>query len=303
VVFISSFFRSGNTWTRFLLTDILLQIHGVETQTQLAVHPDDLIPELHFNSIARRLSRCPRWAAQPPETFVKTHFLFAQLAEVLSASRPAPKRRSGEPELSQDYRVLYLYRSPEDALVSFYHLCGREAYLRSRASEGIDAFCQREVSGWIENVSSYLRAADQGFPIFFVSYECLLEKPAIVLANLLHWLQMGCDPQMIERAVSNMQFCKLQDLEIQANKARNLSQEQNLFFRRGRQGSGDAELKESTLQEIRQRTASLLSEANHHQMKQPSQQPLFAEKPLRNGEARHNGEVAAPLISSRLLRT
>jgi hypothetical protein len=114
---------------------------------------------------------------------------------------------------------------------------------------------------------------------------------------------MGCDPQMIERAVSNMQFCKLQDLEIQANKARNLSQEQNLFFRRGRQGSGDAELKESTLQEIRQRTASLLSEANHHQMKQPSQQPLFAEKPLRNGEARHNGEVAAPLISSRLLRT
>ena len=82
VSFISSFPRSGNTWMRFLLSDVLLQKHNVKTTTNLPVDPNDLIPYLNGNSIVRRLPRCPDWAAKPSMAFVKTHVLFQQLEQV-----------------------------------------------------------------------------------------------------------------------------------------------------------------------------------------------------------------------------
>jgi len=278
VFFLSSFPRSGNTWMRYLLSDILLQMQEVETTTQLPVHPNDLISYLNGHLIARR---CPHWAAEPRAAFVKTHASFAQLEQILS----------GHGRQNGNCRAVYLYRSPEDTLVSLYHLPGRDAYSRSRALHDIDAFCRREVSGWMENISSYMRAADSGFPVFFISYELMLEKPEIVLSDLLRWLGLKHDGDMAQRAVANMQFDKLQAMEIQQNKTRNLANEQKLFFRRGCTGSGRAELQESTLREIQQQTASLMSEANHHRMKQPSEHPVPVmaatdPAPLRNGEAR-----------------
>lgn len=304
VVFISSFPRSGNTWMRYLLTDIVLQMHDVETTTELPVHPENLIPELRCDSLLSRFARCPHWAMDSSTVFIKTHFLFERLEqmpwgngwrgfEALSGGR-APFR---------DCRALYFYRSPEDALVSLYHLSRRDAYVRSRALHGIDAFCRKVVSSWMENIESYFRAADNGFPVFFVSYERMLEEPAIALDNMLHWLGVPHDGQMVQRAVSNMQFRKLQAMEIQANKTRNPASEQKLFFRRGGLGSGCVELQESTVREIRQRTASLMNEANRRRMKQPSEQPapavVFAnpsgaEGQRRNGEARESRVLQRP---------
>jgi hypothetical protein len=301
VVFVVSFPRSGNTWMRYLLTDILLQQHEVETTTELPVHPENLIPEFRCDSLLSRLARCPRWAMEPPMAFVKTHFLFTQLEQMLTGNgRQGFRARSGDRAPYRDCRALYFYRSPEDALVSLYHLNRRDDYVQSRALLGIDAFCQKEVSRWVNNIASYFRAADKGFPVFFVSYERMLEEPAIALGDMLHWLGVPHDSQMTRRAVSNMQFDKLQAMEIQANKTRNPAQEQKLFFRRGGFGSGCAELQESTVQEIRQRTASLMSEANQRRMKQPSEHPgpvMAVGSPSGAEGPRRNGEAGEPKIS------
>src|ERR1700722_924134 len=230
VVFVSSFPRSGNTWMRFLLADILLQMHGVETTTELPVDPDDLIPEFRCDSIVNRLARCPQWAAEPPMAFIKTHVSFSRLEEISSRNirQPSKGQSEGSGPL-RDWRVLYLYRSPEDALVSFYHLCLGDVSLRGRTAHGLDAFCQSAVARWVENISSHFRAADDGFPVYFVSYEQLLEKPAIVLGNALRWLGLPDDIQMVERAVSNMQFEKLQAMERQRNKTGRPDDEQKLM--------------------------------------------------------------------------
>ena len=52
VFFISSFPRSGNTWVRFLLSDIFLQRAGRATATVLPVHPDRLIPDIYCNLVS-----------------------------------------------------------------------------------------------------------------------------------------------------------------------------------------------------------------------------------------------------------
>src|SRR5208282_528963 len=54
VTFVTSFPRSGNTWMRFLLSDIFLQNHGIETATDLKVQPDGIIADFYCDWIARR---------------------------------------------------------------------------------------------------------------------------------------------------------------------------------------------------------------------------------------------------------
>ena len=315
VVFLSSYPRSGNTWMRFMLTDVFLQMHGVETTTQLQVHPDDFIPEFRGNSIVRRLARCPSWAATPPTAVIKTHSLVDRLEQIISEkSRLDPGDRSGHSKPVRGCKILYLYRSAEDALVSFYHFCLREPVWKHRAAGGGDAFCRTEVSRWMENVESYLRAPESGFPVFFVSYERILEQPTIVLSDVLQWLGLPHDAQMVQRAVSNMRFDKLQTMEAEENKTRLSAAETQLFFRRGYPGSGRSELQDATLRDIQDRTAPLFDEANRRMNQRTEQSapatPILNHSDVRadqrnghaglNGHSNRNGGAKESKMLSRL---
>src|SRR5208282_2910006 len=113
--FISSFPRSGNTWIRYLLADVFLQVHGVETVTELPVHPNKIVPDFYFHWIARRDVTIPT-----PGIFVKTHETFPQLQDRFG---PALLRKGPGADaavaLPPPCKHICLYRSPEDALVSW----------------------------------------------------------------------------------------------------------------------------------------------------------------------------------------
>ena len=265
VVFLSSFPRSGNTWMRYLLSDVLLQMHGLKTTTRLPIHPDNLMPEFGTNCIARRIRRCPTLDLMgPPAAFIKSHFPFERHVDIFAREKDKHPR---------DCRILYLFRTPEDALVSFFHMCERQPWARGKTTQGLDAFCRVEAANWVKNVSSYFKAADEGYPVFFLSYEKLLENPAIVLENILRWLEIKHDDQMVPRAVSNMKFVKLQAMEMQESQFDFNSNERNLFFRRGCSGSGRTELPDSTLQEIHKLTGAIFDQANQRQASQPANHP------------------------------
>jgi hypothetical protein len=295
VIFLSSFPRSGNTWMRYLLTDVLLQGHGVETTTELPVHPENLIPELRCDCLLSRFARCPHWAQEPPTAFIKTHFLFPRLAQILSlrgGRNSGPQPAAGV--LDRDCRVLYFYRAPEDALVSLYHLKRHDDYARCRATHALDAFCLKVVSAWKANLGSYLRAADEGFPVFFVSYESMLQETATALGGALRWLGVPHEDQTVRRAVSNMEFSNLQASERKAKQDGDPVGDHQPFFRRGGVGAGCAELKDSTLREIRDRTAALLKEANDRQAGQTADRPtpvLGVPNPPTSRGAHRNGEA------------
>lgn len=293
VVFLSSFPRSGNTWMRFMLSDVVLQTHGVETSTQLPVHPDNLIAEFSTNCIARRLARCPAWAFETSLAFVKTHSCFERVEQIISSGE------TKDHSTARDARVVYVYRAPEDALVSLYHLRIRDSFSHSRAIHNLDDFCLVELDGWLKNITSYLRAADSGFPVFFMNYEAMLEDPAATLGEMLRWLELPDETQMAQRAVNNMQFAKLQAMEIQANKSRAPGHEKKLFFRRGGPGSGQAELSQSTLDEIRRQTKACLDEANSRRFR-PTHglgKPNLSE-PLQNVSGHLGGAAMAAKVSA-----
>lgn len=265
VVLVSSYPRSGNTWMRYLLSDVLLQMHGLKTTTRLPIHPNDLMPEFAGHCVARRIRRCPPVnPLNPSAAFVKTHFLFERHRDIFVRNGSGPMG---------DGRILYLYRTPEDALVSYYHLCQKERSLRHNVPNGLDSFCRGQIAGWNNHLSSYLRAADNGIPVFLISYEKMLENPALTLGRFLHWLGVKHEEPVVNRAVSNMQFAKLQAMEMEQSQMELQANERNLFFRRGCTGSGRAELNEGLLQEIHAKTGEMLAEARRREAGQSGEPP------------------------------
>ncbi|HWD18408.1 MAG TPA: sulfotransferase domain-containing protein, partial [Verrucomicrobiae bacterium] len=180
VNFVSSFARSGNTWTRNLLADALLQAQGIETNTDLPVPFQQVVPDFYCDMIARRKASLPI-----PGILVKTHDVFEQLrARVCGQASPMAELRDAA---FRNCKLVYLFRRPEDVLVSYYHLQRKVKYIK-RAQFSIDEFCRSHLPHWMDNLSGYVRAHEAGYQVFFVSYEAMLREPAVTLSDILRWL-------------------------------------------------------------------------------------------------------------------
>ena len=259
VLFVCSFYRSGSTWMCYLLCDVLWQNQGVETTTKLPVDQDRIIVDSYARLIARRDT-----SVQAPGCMVKTHELIAQLQEHIG----------GDPAVRK-CKYLYFYRTAEDALVSTYHHSHREKWLYSKAGacHDIDVFCLKFLPDWLEHVTSFLDALDEGVAIHLISYDQLLRRTRVVLGETLRWLGIPHTETMVARAHSNMQFGKLKAMEAKTLDGR------LPFFRRGNEGSGTVELKPETLSKIRDATQHLMARANESLARQSLRNQAIREAP------------------------
>jgi hypothetical protein len=261
ITFLCCFARSGNTWFRYMISDVLLQNAGIETTTNLAVDPGEIIPTYYAYLIARRNTQ-----VQLPSCIIMTHHTIPMLET----------RVCNDPRV-RNCKFLYLYRTPEDALVSQFHLHLREKFIRSKAGKDIDKFCIEFLPGWLESVSTTMDALEKGADMHLVSYHELLRNPAAVLSDALRWLGIPFTPETVSRAVSNMEFGKLRNMEAgiggEFRPYPGRSDAKTLetaipFFRRGQDGAGARELKPETLTEIRAATKLLLQRANDNLARQ-----------------------------------
>jgi hypothetical protein len=279
VTILSSFARSGSTWMCYLLGDVLLQNQGIETATELPIDPDTIIVHYYAKLIVRRDP-----SVRTPGLMIRTHDLIPQVQAHVGGDAAVRK-----------WRYLYLYRTPEDAVVSTFHLYQREKHLHSKFSHDIDLFCLDALAGWIEHVKSFLDALDEGVEVHLVSYDELLRQTTVVLSETLRWLGIPHTEAMVARAHSNMLFAKLQAREAKALGGQTPSSgggyekgfpyETQLrpgkvpFFRRGREGSGGMELKPETLAKIREATQHLFARANASLARQSSRRQAIEEEP------------------------
>ncbi len=259
MTFVSSYLRCGSTWMCYLLCDIILQNKGVRTTTELPFDRKKIILDQYARLIARRdrsfdASGC----------IIKTHDLIPLLQEQVGGDAGI-----------RECKYLYLYRTPEDALVSTCHLYRREKYLRAKpayalACRDMDLFCLEFLPGLIEHVESYLDALDEGVDVHLVSYDQLLQRTSDVLSEALRWLGIPHTEATVAHAASNTQFSNLQAME-----AKTLGG-QIPFFRRGSAGAGALELKPETLSQIRSATRELIQRADERLTNQASRRPAVA---------------------------
>lgn len=183
--FLVSYPRSGNTWTRFLIANLLFPDREVSF-----VNIDYLIPDV-LNINRRELAKVPR------PRLIKSHEYF-------------------DPRYK---KVIYIARDPRDVVVSYYYFHLKQGFIDD--GHQMDLFVSRFVSGdvdpiyasWGENVASWIAACSSRSDFLLLRYEDMKANAASELAKVAAFLNVQCDAVKLDRAVQQSSAERMRELE------------------------------------------------------------------------------------------
>ncbi len=201
-VWVASYPRSGNTWLRFLLANLIIK--PIDSSAEL----DNLIPGIHRGVRADHL-------IGQRTTFIKTHWAW----------------RPDLPLREDVIGAIYIVRNPLDVAVSNanYRLLGAgesvaamsEAERAARLQRWIDGFIaeggdpewRRHAMGtWEENVRSWLAKANP-VPRLVLRYEDLKADTGKAANDICRFLNVTKTPEEIAAAVARSSFEQLRAME------------------------------------------------------------------------------------------
>jgi hypothetical protein len=240
-LFIVSYPRSGNTWTRFLIGNLLY-----ENEPVTFLNIEKYIPAIYLwpDRVMRRLPR-PR--------VLKSHECF-------------------DPRYK---RVIYIVRDPRDVAVSYYHY----AIKRNVIPDGypITEFIHRFMDGefdlawnwaasWGDHVLSWmsLRQGRQNF--LLLRYEDMLQDTENELRKVAHLVGIEPTPERLRRAMELSSATRMRDLEKTQGKDWKLTKDTRQdkpFVRSAHAGDWRTALPASSVAEIEQAWGSIMKQVGY----------------------------------------
>jgi hypothetical protein len=215
--FLVSYPRSGNTWVRCVLAACHLLQSGATPENPQDIYPllEETIPDIHKGPLPEQpgLGRGQGWR------LIKSH----NLREV------------------RGHRMVYLFRRPEVALVSYAHYAGR-------AQGGADRFVLRQLRTWAgegELALAMLEAAPAAS--CFIAYEDLVADPSACVARLARHLELDFGTAEIEHALEVMNFRRMKDSERSGHR---VEPSAGSFFRRGETALSSGDLRAESLEAV-----------------------------------------------------
>ena len=186
--FLVSYLRSGSTWARFLLGNLIHQHEAVNF-----TNVTRLVPSI-YEFPDRKLRSLPR--------VMKSHECF-------------------DPRYPQ---VIHLVRDPRDVAVSFYHYCLKTRVLEDGFP--LDEFVTRfltanvvpyadRLGSWEDHTASWIRMRQGRGNYHLIRYEDLLANPRAELAKLAPVLRIDVSPERVERAIQLSSAQNMRSLEKQ----------------------------------------------------------------------------------------
>lgn len=237
-VWICSYPKSGNTWMRFCLANLLRPAEAVDFRTV-----NDLIPDIY------RLNR-GNFSNGSRSRYLKSHEVF----------RP-------------DYRrVLYLCRDPRDVLVSYFHYSRKQEDIADdmTIAEFAEIFLEgtipaRSAGSWAENVGSWLGARRASKSFLMLRYEDLLANPHARLAQAARFLGIPFTDEMIAGAIEASAADRMRAIEArEADSDPALRKRRDIpFVRKATSGGWRKELPAPVARKVEQRWAPLMRELGY----------------------------------------
>jgi hypothetical protein len=184
--FIVSYPRSGNTWTRFLIANL---IHPEQAVTFANI--EELIPDCEAQS-SRYLKRVPR------PRVIKSHEYFDHRYR----------------------RVVYIVRDPRDVVLSYYDF--QRKYRQIQDGYPLAQYVRDFVGGnigsadwgtWGENVGSWIgtRLGKTGF--LLLRYEDMMAEPERALVKIAALFGIETETQLLATVVERSSAQRMRDLE------------------------------------------------------------------------------------------
>jgi hypothetical protein len=230
--FLVSYPKSGNTWLRFLVANLLRQDSPVSLQDA-----DRMIP-----AVDGRAKRYFNGMSTP--RIIKSHYPF----------------------LSKYKRVIYVVRDPRDVVMSQYHYQIKRGVLEPDAP--LDRFVTSFLAGdvcpygsWGENVGSWLAARRNTPNFLLLRYEDMLASIAHEATRVADFLGLELDRSTIVLAIERSTLESMRKLEkTEGNRwASTKGTRQDMsFFRSARTGEGLTVLPEECIARIEQAFGPLM---------------------------------------------
>lgn len=189
-IFLVSYPKSGNTWLRFLIANL---VYPQDPAT--FANLESKVPSIYVNH-DRKLRRLPR------PRILKSHESFVARYE----------------------RVIYVLRDPRDVCVSYYHYLVkyRELPQGYPMKQFVPRFIADEFEhygAWGDHVLSWLAMRGGGSNFLLLRYEDLLDDPELELAKIAHFLKIDATYPKLVRAVQLSSADRMRRLEkLQSHK-------------------------------------------------------------------------------------
>lgn len=223
-VFIVSYPKSGNTWVRFLVANV---IHQTEPVTFADI--EQKVPDIYRNN-DRHLLRIPR------PRILKSHELF-------------------DPRYK---KVIYIVRDPRDVIISYYHYHIKVRFIED--GYPMNRYLLRFISGelssfgsWGENVGGWMGARQNTNGFLLIRYEDLIAQPIYELRKITSFLGINANDGKLGLAIklsSAENMRKLEKKQAALWKTTKNSRKDKYFVRSARVGGWQTELQSSLAKEI-----------------------------------------------------
>jgi Sulfotransferase domain len=238
-MFLVSYPRSGNTWTRFLIANL--------------IYPN---VEVGFTNIGGLV-------ADP-----------ARASKRFLNSLPRPRILKSHHPFDRRYgKVIYIVRDPRDVVVSEYYFNLKKKWIDPSLS--LDAFVTQQFlagkssayGSWWENAASWI-SARRGDPSFLlVRYEDLLSQTVCQLARVAEFLSINADEHRLVTAVERSSFERMSQIEQQQTdlwEGTKDTRKDIPFIRAGKVGAWRNALSQAAVDAIEEAWSPLVASLGYH---------------------------------------
>jgi aryl sulfotransferase len=261
ILWLASYPKSGNTWFRVFLTNLLRdgdipadindlartpiasarglfdEEIGFEASDLTADEIDRLRPEL-YTHLAEN--------AEEP-LYMKVHDAYTFMEDT---SPLIPQKAT--------HCALYFIRNPLDVAVSLAHHSGWDSSVSAlKMADNTFAFCSKpgqlhnqlrqKLLSWSNHVLSWVDQAP--FPVFMIRYEDMKSHPLETFTKAIRFAELECTAAQIQKAIDSSSFDVVQGQE-EVKGFREKSPASSRFFRKGQVGSWREELSEEQANKI-----------------------------------------------------
>jgi hypothetical protein len=223
--FLVSYPKSGNTWARLLIANLLSPEKPADFRMINRLVPDPSADtKRHF-------------ATMPRPRVIKSHFVF-------------------DPNYP---RVIYIVRDPRDVVISEYHY--QRKTRRIDDNYPLEEYVTRFIAGdtytenasWGQHVASWIITRDGDPRFLLVRYETLLSDTVGELGRIVKFLNISATPQRLSEVAELSSADRMRNLEAQQSSASSLmkgSRKDVPFVRKAKSGGWKSELPEPLVEKM-----------------------------------------------------
>ncbi len=196
-VFLVSYPRSGNTWLRSMIAQLV-----TKTKISSLRDLDYIVPDVHYAIPTSRVTKLPFYV-------VKSH---------------EPLRLGGASEKYR--RIIYVVRDPRDVAVSWHRYLLNNGLNNGVYDDNLDQFVSDFVSGriwpgsWQEHVESWTHGLElrPGNQIMVLRYEDIIQNTIKSLTKIAYFLDLRVEIRFLNEVVGDSSVEEMRKKEVCGNR-------------------------------------------------------------------------------------